>query len=84
MTNGRRRGTMRVTKVFLIPALMTLVILVAIGLWSDHRDRRAGIDPKMRVDHLEQRRRRLREERTNREVRRYLGDADVRRDGRSD
>ncbi|MEJ7583902.1 MAG: hypothetical protein WKF43_07390 [Acidimicrobiales bacterium] len=66
--------------VFLLLGLLALAVLVGVALWSDRRDRRAGIDPRVRVAHLEQRRRRLRDERTDRRVRRYLIDGTDPRD----
>ena len=57
-----------------MPVLLVLALLVGVALWSDHRDRRAGLDPRVRVDHLEQRRQRLRQDRTSRRMRRYLVD----------
>ena len=52
--------------------------ILALALFSDRRDHRQGIDPKLRVEDLARRRQDLREERVNRRARRYL--RDLRRD----
>jgi len=60
--------------VLVVGSLVALVVIVGLALWSDRRDRQAGIDPKVRIDDLLGRRQQVREERANRTVRRYLGD----------
>ncbi len=65
---------MAVMLVLVVGSLVALVVIVGLALWSDRRDRQAGIDPKVRIDDLLGRRQQVREERANRTVRRYLGD----------
>lgn len=68
---------------FLVGWVATLVVIAVVAFWSDRRDRRAGIDPRARADQILERRRKLREERTNRTVRRYLGPDDAPRGRRA-